>query len=196
MKNTFQKRTFTPTTLLRQLGDIAGVLPTTPALFTSGRVSPAFRERLFLTVTSVNKCRYCAWMHTDIAEAEGVSGEQINALLDSAPEKIPTDEKPALLYALHYAQSNRNPDPAQTAELERIYGKDTAADITAFIQLIFFANLSGNTFDAFLSRLEGKPADDSSAVFEGAFALLSAPVLLAIRAIYGKNNDPTLVRGA
>lgn len=191
MKNNFNKRIFTPVSLLRNLADVAGVLPTTPALFTSGRVSPAFRERLFLTVTSVNKCRYCTWMHTDIAQAEGVSDEQIHALLDSAPDTGLEEEKPALLYALHFAQSNRNPDPGQTAELKRIYGEEKAADIIAFLQLIFFANLSGNTFDAFLSRLEGKPADAGNAVFEGAFALLSAPVLLAIRAIYGKNDALT-----
>ncbi len=193
MKNTFHKRVFTPVSLLRNLADVAGVLPSTPALFTSGRVSPAFRERLFLTVTSVNKCRYCTWMHTDIAQAEGVSDDQIHALLEGAPETGFDDEKPALLYALHFAQSNRNPDASQTAELKRVYGEEKAADIIAFLQLIFFANLSGNTFDAFLSRLEGKPAESGSAVFEGAFALLSAPVLLAIRAIYGKDSQAVQV---
>ena len=188
MKNTFQKRIFTPVSLLRNAADVAGVLPKTPALFTSGRVSAAFRERLFLTVTSVNKCRYCTWMHTDIAQAAGVSDEQIHALLESAPETAIQEEKVALLYALHFAQTNRNPDPDQTAELKRVYGEEKAADIIAFLQLIFFANLSGNTFDAFLSRLEGKPAEAGHAIFEGAFSLLAAPVLLTIRAIYGSNS--------
>ncbi|MEW6242582.1 MAG: carboxymuconolactone decarboxylase family protein, partial [Chloroflexota bacterium] len=42
------------------------------------------------------------------------------------------------------------------------YGQDTAEDILAYLRMITFGNLLGNTFDALLSRLKGKPAPDSS----------------------------------
>lgn len=42
-----------------------------PGTFTSGRISPAFRERILLAVTSVNRYRYCQWVHSDLAAANG-----------------------------------------------------------------------------------------------------------------------------
>ncbi|MHB9155626.1 MAG: carboxymuconolactone decarboxylase family protein [Endomicrobiales bacterium] len=38
----------------------------------SGRgLSPAFRERLMLSVTGVNKCRYCSFVHAKAALSAG-----------------------------------------------------------------------------------------------------------------------------
>jgi hypothetical protein len=56
------------------------------------------------------------------------------------------------------------------------YGDDLSKDILALVREIQFANLSGNTFDAFLSRLKGDPAVDSSLIFEVFFFLVSLPI--------------------
>lgn len=44
--------------------------------------------------------------------------------------------------------------------------------------MIFFGNLYGNTWDAVLSRFTGVPAQNSHVLFELAFFLLNAPVML------------------
>jgi hypothetical protein len=99
-------------------------------------------------------------------------------------------KKAALVYALHYAETNRNPDPAQRDKLVATYGEDAARDIENYIRLIFFSNLTGNTFDSFLSRMRGEPSSEGNAVFEGIFAALSAPVLLSLAAISKNSINP------
>lgn len=44
-------------------------------------LSPAFRERLMLAVTAVNRCRYCSFAHTRMALAAGVSNAEIAQIL-------------------------------------------------------------------------------------------------------------------
>lgn len=190
MKGKFGKRVFSPVTLIEVLSEILRAAPTMPGTFTSGRISPAFRERILLAVTSVNQCRYCQWAHTDLAVASGVSSEQIGALLGSSTESVPEDERVALLYALHYAETNRRPAAAQRKKLFDTYGEDAAHDIENWIHLIFFSNLSGNTFDSFLSRLRGEPNPEGNALFEAMFAVFSAPVLLSIAAATKNSVNP------
>jgi len=43
--------------------------------------------------------------------------------------------------------------------------------------MIFFGNLLGNTFDAFLSRVRGVPAENSSLLFEVIFFFFTAPLM-------------------
>lgn len=190
MKGNFSKRVFTPGSLVEILAGIVKSAPSMPGTFTSGRISPAFRERILLAVTSVNRCRYCQWVHSDLAAASGISGEQIATLLGSSTNSVPENEKAALLYALHYAETNRNPSPLHRQQLVDTYGPDTAQDIENWIQLIFFANLSGNTFDSFLSRMRGEPSAEGNALFEAMFAVLSAPVLLSLAAATSNTVNP------
>lgn len=183
MKKEFRKRVFTPASLLANALDIVKDLPRLPRLMRPDSVSPAFRERLFLAVTSVNQCRYCTWLHSDLSQKSGVTESQVLALLGGNVTENFGEEGEALSYAIHFAESERRPDAAQTAALFARYGEAKARQIVHYLNLIYFSNLSGNTFDAFTSRLAGTPGD-GNALFEAAFAAVSAPVLLAIRARY------------
>jgi AhpD family alkylhydroperoxidase len=182
MKDKFSKRVFSPASLAEIAAEIVKDAPTLPGTFSSGRVSPAFRERILLAVTSVNQCRYCQWLHTDLAAANGMSAGDIAALMGSDTKQVPEDEKQALVYAIHYAETNRQPDASQRRALVKTYGEAKARDIENYIRLIFFSNLSGNTFDSLLSRLRGEPSAEGNAAFEVFFAVFAAPVLLAIAA--------------
>jgi predicted membrane protein len=86
----------------------------------------------------------------------------------------------ALLYAQHYAETNRNPDEEMTKKLFDFYGEKAAKHIILMIRMIFFGNLSGNTFDAFLSRLKGKKAKNSNIIFETLFFIVNAPFMLPL----------------
>ena len=98
------------------------------------------------------------------------------------------DEVPALLYAQHYAETDRNPDPEMVEKLTAYYGEEKAQQIQLVIRMITFGNLSGNTFDAFLSRLKGVKAQNSSALFEFFFFLFSAPALLPLRPVINRDQ--------
>jgi hypothetical protein len=88
------------------------------------------------------------------------------------------DEAPALVYAQHYAETDRNPDPEMTQKLVEFYGEETASHILIFIRLIYFGNLAGNTWDAVISRIRGDPAGNSSRIFEAFFAFAAMWVMI------------------
>jgi len=127
-----------------------------------GRVSKAFAEKLMLVVSRVNGCRYCCYGHTRAALAAGVSKAELQKLLALELETFPLEEVTALTFAQHYAETQENPDPACWQQLVTAYGAETAQDILAYLRMITFGNLFGNTFDALLSRLGGRPAEGSS----------------------------------
>ena len=154
MHNSFTRRTYTDFGQfisdlffpLAQSGEIK-------SLQKKGEISPAFRERLMLAVTGVNKCRYCTWAHTKEALKSGVNRDEINSLLASDFKTCPPDEIPAILYAQHWAESNARPDPEMVARLHEIYGEGKSHDIHLILRMIRAGNLTGNTLDYFLHRI-------------------------------------------
>ena len=127
-----------------------------------GRVSRAFAEKIMLAATSVNGCRYCSYAHSRAALAAGVPEQELHSLLALDLGAFPPGEAVALTFAQHYAESRGQPDPAAWQRVVSAYGEQTARDILAYLRMITFGNLLGNTFDALLSRLAGKPAPGSS----------------------------------
>jgi AhpD family alkylhydroperoxidase len=112
-----------------------------------------FRERLMLVVTQVNACRYCAYYHAREALAAGLSEAELQQITAGDFESSPPAERPALLYAQHWAESDADPDPQARARLVELYGDAAASAIDLALSVIRVGNLSGNTFDALLYRL-------------------------------------------
>ena len=126
-----------------------------------GRISKAFAEKIMLTVTRVNGCRYCSYGHSRAALAVGVSEAELQKLLKGEIGDFPEQEAVALTFAQHFAETCCQPDPAAWQRVVDYYGSEAARDIRAYLRMITFGNLFGNTFDALLSRLVGKPAPGS-----------------------------------
>jgi AhpD family alkylhydroperoxidase len=117
-------------------------------------LSPAFRERLMLSVTQVNQCRYCSAFHSQEALKAGLDREELATLLaGQIPAGTPQDEIPALLYALHWAESNAQPDPQAVQRLLERYGTEVSEAIHIVLRMIRMGNLLGNTADYILYRL-------------------------------------------
>jgi AhpD family alkylhydroperoxidase len=116
-------------------------------------VSPSFRERLMLTVTTVNGCRYCSYFHTRQALKSGVSQEQISQLLSGDMTCIPEDEFIAVIYAQHWAESDANPDPETLKRVQQTYGMEKTEAIHLMLRMIRMGNLLGNSWDYFLYRI-------------------------------------------
>ena len=116
-------------------------------------ISPAFRERLMLTVTAVNNCRFCSYVHSKQALLSGLSKEETEMLLNGVIDNCPDKEITALFYAQHWADTDANPDPKVKHKLVETYGKDTVEVIELVLRVIRMGNLAGNTWDYFLYRL-------------------------------------------
>ena len=115
-------------------------------------ISPSFRERLMLSVTAVNNCRICSYVHTKQALLSGRSKEETEMLLNGVIDNCPDKEIAALFYAQHWADTDANPDPKAKQKLVGTYGKDTAEVIELVLRVIRAGNLVGNTWDYFLYR--------------------------------------------
>ena len=90
IENLSQPRSYrSPAELLRDLWAILRRGRRLPELMRGRSLNAAFRERLMLAVTQVNKCRYCAYAHTRMALAEGVPAEEIEALGRGSFEGVP-----------------------------------------------------------------------------------------------------------
>jgi AhpD family alkylhydroperoxidase len=116
-------------------------------------ISPAFRQRLMLTVTAVNHCRYCAAYHAREALLVGLSPEETRHLLEGAVRDCPSEEIPALLYAQHWAETNARPEAPEYEQLIAHYGAEKAGLVELVLRAIRVGNLSGNTFDYLLCLL-------------------------------------------
>ena len=116
-------------------------------------ISPAFRERLMLTVTAVHNCRICTYVHSKQALLSGLSREETEMLLKGVIDNCPDKEIPALFYAQHWADTDANPDPKAQHKLVKTYGQDTVEVIELVLRVIRMGNLVGNTWDYFLYRL-------------------------------------------
>jgi AhpD family alkylhydroperoxidase len=186
----FNKRTFTLAGFARSL--LFNLLYG-PRLITSmihPATSGALREQIMLGCTSVNDCRYCDWFHTQMALKNAVDLDELNQFLAN-PEgtSLPEDTAIAILYAQHFAENRGKVSKDARERLKTVFNGWQRIEINAYLHAIYLGNLSGNTFDAFMSRLRGAPKAGSSVVTELIVSVVAAPVLLLIASRARKAND-------
>jgi len=179
MSKRFNRRIYSLKTLLSDVKYLISNRKDIKAIKKNKEISDSFFEKIMTVVTAVNGCVYCTWFHAKKAASTGISDDEIKNMLDLQFQTDTSDnEITALLYAQHYAETNRNPDEEMTKKLYDFYGENTAKQIMLIIRMIYFGNLSGNTFDAFLYRFKGQKAEKSNFLFEFFFFIFSAPILL------------------
>ncbi len=123
------------------------------ALMDGSLISDAFRERLMLTVTEVNGCRYCQYAHAKMALEAGLSQTEIKDLSSGTFHRCPEEEVPGLLYAQHWAETDGEPDTGARQKILDIYGGEKVQAMEQVMRMIRMGNLSGNTWDYILYRI-------------------------------------------
>lgn len=181
MKTSFRKRVFTLPLFLRITTQAAIRLPRLTAALIRPATSRRMREQVMLACTSVNDCRYCAWAHTHLALKNGVDIDAMNDLLATHEHPLANaQEGIAMLFAQHFAETMGRPQTDAVVRLQTSFSRTQQREIYAYLYAIYFANLSGNTFDALLARLRGQAADNSNLITELLASALSWPVLVSI----------------
>ena len=136
-------------------------------------------EKILIVTDAVNGCIYCSWMDAKLAIRSGISEDEVRNMLKLEFHTDASEyELNALLFAQHYAETNRKPDPEMTKKLFDYYGEKTARDIILAIRTVTFGNLYFNTWGAVLSRFRGNPAPNSNVVFELIYALLNFIIIV------------------
>lgn len=155
MTKKFKKRTYSIGGLVKDLGFLLIKTPQIISALRNKKISGRFMEKIMLVVTAVNGCIYCSWYHARRAVNSGIPKSEVKKILKlQFKTEVMDYELSGLLYAQHYAETNRNPDKEMKAELYKFYGEKTANHIYLFIRLIFVGNLLGNTFEVFLKKIK------------------------------------------
>lgn len=163
--DTFKRRYFkNPVAFLKAVAAVAVRLGNAPGVFWGGRVDMVFRQRLWLAVTSVNDCRYCAWLHSKMALQSGVAAEEVDALMTGGITNTPEEQRPTLLYAMHWAEQEGRADPEARERLVEACGKQTAREIELVLCVIRFCNLTASTWDFLLHRISGGRIDTTQPI--------------------------------
>lgn len=177
----FRKRVFSYSSLLLSTFRLILALPGVCWIYLLRGLPSSFAERILLVISGVNACSYCCWFHGEMALRSGVAMAEVEQLLQQLiPAGVTESEKPALIFALHYADTAARPEPAQLALLKTRYSRWQVFGILGLCAAIYFGNLSGNTFDAFRQRFRGHPVANSPVLVELLVFLLCAPFLLPI----------------
>lgn len=177
----FKKRSFNAISLFTSSVNVFRFMPWIVWAYVLRGFSLPFCERILLVVSGVNACSYCSWLHSHVALRNGLSTAEVEQLLNQLiPQVAEEKDITALLFALHYAQSGGQPLAAEVEYLKDDYTLTEARGIQGLCAVIHFGNLCGNTFDAFISRLQGRPSSDSSLLIEIPVFVLFAPFLLPL----------------
>lgn len=142
--------------LLRSASEALRALPVLPGLLVRPAVSWPVAEQMMLVVTSVNRCRYCAYVHTRTALKSGVSAGEIDRIVAlQVDERVDAGEALALSFARRYAESGGRPSASAMERMVARYGRRRSRQLLAVIRCITLANAVGNGFDWAIGRRPG-----------------------------------------
>jgi alkylhydroperoxidase family enzyme len=178
LSGAFRKRTTTPLGFIRSVASIATQAPTLYKVWFKRELDPCFRETLMVAVARFNDSKYCSWAHLEWAIIEGAPAEGLASVerMDSAH----LDRKTWLAISFVRELVAADFGPVSKQLMKRIRASYTAEEIeemTLVARVMDALNLGSNTFEAFLSRLGGKPSQNGQVVDE---AIMSAVFCCAL----------------
>lgn len=162
-----------------------------------GRIDPAFREEIMLTVARTNGCRYCSYVHQEWAIRAGVSDEEIAQLEGADPATFNRAEWTAITYARALAEADFSQVPEEISrEMAKYYTRGDRRNIETVALVMNIVNRSANMLDAFRSRLRGVPVSES---LPAEIAITSAliavsPILMPVLSIVLRKSPQRLLR--
>ena len=68
-------------------------------------------------------------------------------------DEVPEEQKMAVCYARHWAETDSHPDPDYIDQVKETYGEDDFQAINMVLWMIRMGNLLGNTWDYILFKV-------------------------------------------
>ena len=159
----FRKRVYShPRELVDAFGEFWRHPDYLRALRASEQIDHPLAKKMMLAVTSVNDSRSSSYAHTRYALDQELSEEEVEVLLGGDVGHATVQEAPALLFAQYHAEHRGQPNAEVMRRLVEAYGSQGARELVSLVRLITMGTLVGNTFDALISRLLGRPSPDST----------------------------------
>jgi AhpD family alkylhydroperoxidase len=162
----------------------------------TGLMNKQFKERIMLSITEVNGCEMCSYVHTKVALSSGMSSEEIKQLLNGDITNIPTNEAVAILFAQHFASTKEQPETEPIERLIDEYGYQKAELIVAASNMITMTNGMGTSLDYLWNRIKFNKHKNSTIlieVFNPLFTMLLFPIFVLFfytTSIFGYRPKP------
>ncbi|MGI5916758.1 MAG: hypothetical protein ACOX9A_09970 [Anaerolineae bacterium] len=181
----FRKRVYSDSReMIEAFGDLWHRPEDIRSLRENGAIGHPLVDKIMLAVAGANGSGSLKRAHMRYAMRHGLNQAEIESLLRGEVEHATVDEAPALFFARHYVETGGHPDPDLVQRLVDTHGARTARDIITCIRLLTFAGLVGNTVDALVSRILGRPSEDTTLSGElgvvTTFSLGVLPLLLVL----------------
>ena len=180
-----RKRTIGSFSFFGEILSFACQVPTMYRIWQKHEIEAGFREELMLAVSKLNDCKYCTWGHHEWAHAAGISEDELDHIEHGDPEGIDRAKWVAISYVIAFVSSeDLNIPSSLIREMRASYSAREIKEIELVARIMDVANRGANTWDAFQSRLKGKPAHGSHILDEfllsGVFWILAPVSLLVI----------------
>jgi hypothetical protein len=125
-----------------------------------------------------NQAPYCNWIHRTWASQAGVPDDELAKVeklhLDELDPKVST----AVTYVRALVSTDWQDAPRELRQqMQEIFTWREIEDIELIARAMDLSNRAGNTWDAMLSRLQGKPVEDSDLLSEIVFSSVFLAVL-------------------
>jgi AhpD family alkylhydroperoxidase len=177
----FTKPTITPLGFLKDVVAIASERSTFSKVWVKRELDPRFRETLMVAVARANDSKYCSWAHHEWALIEGVSKQQLTDVEQHNTARLDERTRVAVAFVQELVAQRFGKVSAATARaMDAHFSAKEIEEIRLVAKVMDFANRSSNTFDAFVSRLAGKPSKGSlldEVVMSSAFLAAVPPLV-------------------
>lgn len=174
----FTKPTITPLGFLKDVVSIASERSTFSKVWVKRELDPRFRETLMVAVARANDSKYCSWAHHEWALIEGVSEQQLTDVEQHNTARLDERTRVAVAFVQELvAQRFGKVSAATSRKMDTHFSAEEIEEIRLVAKVMDFANRSSNTFDAFVSRLAGKPSARGSLLDE---VVMSSAFLAAV----------------
>lgn len=155
------------------------------------------KERIMLSITEVNGCSMCSFVHTKLALSSGMSSSEIQELLSGNQNNVPLEDAVAVLFGTHFADSKEHPDENVISRLYEEYGQKKTELIVSASYVITMTNGMGTSMDHLYNRLKFKRNRQSNIINELANPILTMvffPLLVLTNYFVSLFKQPRLLK--
>ncbi|BBX30099.1 hypothetical protein GCM10009632_31300 [Mycolicibacterium alvei] len=163
----FRKRIYSVPQLMDDALVLVGRGPNVARPWREHTIDPALRERVMFAVATVNECRFCAYVHNELALKNGADRDELARLVALDSAAVTDADLVAVAWAQSRAEADLGPAGSHLQDaLREHYSALQRADLDTVVRVMTLSNRAGNTLEALLERLHGRPAANSRLVDE------------------------------
>ena len=189
----FRKRTITPLQFVGAVTSIATEAPSLRKIWVDREMDPGLREKLMVAVARYNEAKYCSWAHHEWAVIEGVSAKELAHIEQMDCTHVDPKTSLAITFVRELIATNfGRVSKARMQRMRARYSEEEIRQITLVAKVMDALNLSSNTFDAFLSRISGKPSRTGRIIDEAIMAAIVCCAFPPFFAFFSRGSNSSI----